>query len=147
MERRELMQGAGLMALAGLATQALAQATDPHAHHHHGSDGKVSALTTSAADCLSKGETCLAHCHILMGEGDKAMAGCAKSVNQMLAICAALHKVSAQGGSQLKAMARVAANTCEECEKECRKHEKKHPECKACADSCADCLKQCKAAA
>lgn len=150
MERRELMQGAGLMALTGLATQALAQSSapaDPHAHHHHNSGGKVSALTTAAADCLSKGETCLAHCHILMGEGDKDMAGCAKAVNQMLAICAALHKVSAQGGSQLKAMARVAANTCEECEKECRKHEKKHAECKACAEGCAECLKQCKAVA
>ncbi|MEY2687400.1 MAG: hypothetical protein RL375_1598 [Pseudomonadota bacterium] len=146
MERRDVMQGAGLMALAGLAGQALAQAADPHAHHHH-SDGKVSALTTAAADCLSKGETCLAHCHILMGEGDKSMAGCAKSVNQMLAICGALHKVSAQGGSQLKAMARVAASVCEECEKECRKHEKKHAECKACAEGCAECLKQCKAVA
>lgn len=150
MERRELFQGAGLMALAGLTTQALAQtaapASDPHAHHHHhhGASGP-SALTTSAADCLSKGEACLAHCIVLLGDGDKAMAGCAASVNQMLAICTALHKLSAQNASQLKGMARLAASVCDECEKECRKHANKHAECKACADACVECAKQCKA--
>ncbi|MFM2067124.1 MAG: hypothetical protein RLZZ584_2033 [Pseudomonadota bacterium] len=148
MQRRHMVQGAGAMALAGLATQVLAQSSapaDPHAHHHHGG-GKASALTTAAADCVTKGEACLAHCLVLLGNGEKEMASCARSVNQLLAICGALHKVSAQDGSQLKALARLSAAVCEECEKECRKHEKKHAECKACADSCAECLKQCKAA-
>jgi Cys-rich four helix bundle protein (predicted Tat secretion target) len=149
MERRDVMQGAGLMALAGLAGQALAQSSapaDPHAHHHHAASGP-SALTTAAADCVVKGEACLAHCLVLLGDGEKEMAGCAKSVNQLLAICGALTKVSGQNGSQLKALARLSASVCEECEKECRKHEKKHAECKACAESCAECAKQCKAAA
>jgi Cys-rich four helix bundle protein (predicted Tat secretion target) len=147
MERRELMQGAGVLALAGLATRAMAQASvpaDPHAHHHHGGS-KTSALTASAADCLSKGEACLAHCLVLLSDGNKEMAACAQSVNQMLAICGALHKVSAQSGTQLKALASLASGVCDECEKECRKHGDKHAECKACADSCAECSKQCKA--
>jgi Cys-rich four helix bundle protein (predicted Tat secretion target) len=150
MERRELFQGLGLAALTGLAGKALAQASapeaDPHAHHHHHHAASgPSALTTAAADCLSKGEACLAHCLVLLGQGDKQMAGCAQSVNQMLAICNALHKLSAQNASQLKAMARLAASVCDECEKECRKHADKHAECKACADGCVECSKQCKA--
>jgi Cys-rich four helix bundle protein (predicted Tat secretion target) len=151
MQRRDLIEGAGLIALATLAAQAAAQtapqtATDPHAHHHHGAGGP-SALTQAANDCVATGDACLAHCLVLLGQGDKDMAGCAQSVNQLLAICGALAKVSAQGGSQLKALARLSANVCEECEQACRKHEKQHAECKACAESCAACAKQCKAAA
>jgi Cys-rich four helix bundle protein (predicted Tat secretion target) len=119
---------------------------DPHAHHHHGASGPT-ALTTAAADCVTKGEACLAHCLVLLGNGDKEMAPCAQSVNQLLAICGALMKVSGQNGSKLRALAQLSASVCEECEKECRKHEKKHAECKACAESCAECLKQCKAVA
>jgi Cys-rich four helix bundle protein (predicted Tat secretion target) len=82
-----------------------------------------------------------------LGQGEKDLAGCAQWVNQLLAICGALAKVSMQRGSQLKALARLSSSVCEECEKECRKHEKKHAECKACAESCAECAKRCKAAA
>lgn len=104
-------------------------------------------MTVSAADCLVKGETCLAHCIELMGQGDKEMAGCAASVNQMLAMCTALQKVSVQNGSQLKSLARAVAAACDDCEKECRKHASKHAECKACGEACVECAKQCKATA
>lgn len=147
MQRRNLIEGAGVMALAALATQAAAQnPADAHAHHHHAPAGP-SKLTTAAVDCVTKGEACLAHCLVLLGQGEKEMASCARSVNQLLAICGALVKVSLQSGSQLKALAKLSAAVCEECEKECRKHEKKHAECKACAEACAECAKQCKAAA
>jgi Cys-rich four helix bundle protein (predicted Tat secretion target) len=146
MQRRNLIQGAGVMALASVATQAVAQAATGSHAHHHGSGGP-SPLTATAFDCVTKAEACLAHCLVLLGQGEKEMAGCAKSVNQLLAICGALAKVSVQAGSHLKALARLSASVCEECEKECRKHEKKHAECKACAESCVECAKQCKAAA
>lgn len=146
MQRRNLIEAAGLAVLASLASQATAQAAaDPHAHHH--ASGGPSKLTSAAFDCVTKGEACLAHCLVLLGQGEKDMAACARSVNQLLAICGALAKVSVQAGSQLKALARLSASVCEECEKECRKHEKKHAECKACAEACAECAKQCKAAA
>lgn len=149
MDRRTLFQGATAAALSALAGSAAAAAVeDEHSHHHmHGDGNKNQNLIASASDCLTKGEACLSHCLVLLGDGEKEMAACARSVNQMLAICTALHKVAVQDGSMLPAMAKVAAQTCEACEKECRKHAKKHAECKACADSCADCLKQCKAIA
>jgi Cys-rich four helix bundle protein (predicted Tat secretion target) len=149
MDRRTLIQTAAssatAAALTAFAAAASAQPADPHAHHHHGA-AMNEELIGSAIACLSTGEACLAHCLVLLGQGDKEMAACAQSVNQLLAICSALHKVAIQQGSALKDLARVAAKTCDECEKACRKHASKHAECKACADACADCVQQCKAA-
>ena len=76
--------------------------------------------------------------------GDKEMAACAKSVNEMLAVCAALQRLATTDSRFLPKYATLAGEVCEACEKECRKHETKHAECKACADSCAVCLKECK---
>ncbi len=146
MDRRSLIQTAATSALAALATTAAAQSKDTHAHHHHGGSANE-GLIAAAAACLGTGQACLAHCLVLLGNGEKEMAACAQSVNQLLAICDALHKVAIQQGTALKDLARLAAKTCDECEKACRKHANKHAECKACADACADCVKECKAVA
>lgn len=142
MERREMLGTMGALALAGIAANVAAA---DHEHHHHAGT-KHQDLINSAADCISKGEICLAHCLVLLGEGNKAMASCAQSVSQMLALCGALQKLAAQSAPQTKALAKVALDACTECEKECKKHEDKHAECKACRESCLDCIKQCKAA-
>ena len=147
MERRNVLAGFAATALAGIASAATEAAHDHHQHHQHHGHGKANygSLARSAADCLTTGEACMAHCHVLLGEGDKAMAACAQSVNQLLAVCSALQKLAAQQSSYVKSMARLALDVCQECEKECRKHEKKHQECAACADACASCVKECKA--
>ena len=144
MERREMLGTLGALAMAGIAAKT-ANAAEDHSHHH-GGGAKFQALIDSTGDCIAKGETCLAHCLVLLGDGDKSMAGCSKAVNQMLALCGALQKVAAQGSKLTPALARVALDACTECEKECKKHEDKHAECKACRQSCLDCIKQCKAA-
>lgn len=141
MERREMLKTVGALAAAGMAAQALAA---DHDHHHH-HDGKFDALIASTGDCIAKGELCLAHCLTLLGNGDKAMAECAKSVNQMLAMCTALQKLAAQDAPATKALAKVTLDVCVDCEKACKKHADKHMECKACAEACTDCIKQCKA--
>lgn len=143
MRRRDLVQSIAVTALAGVAMQALAQ---NHAHHHGGS-APYQELIDSTAGCVTKGEACMAHCLVLLGQGDKTMAGCAQSVNQMLAVCNALLKLAAQNAKATKALAKLAGDVCADCEKECRKHAEKHSECKACADACADCIRQCKAVA
>jgi Cys-rich four helix bundle protein (predicted Tat secretion target) len=145
MERREMLGTLGALALAGVAAHN-AIATEDHSHHHSGG-AKYQPLINATGDCVAKGEACLAHCLILMGDGDKSMAGCAKAVNQMLALCGALQKLAAQSAPQTKALAKVALDACTECEKECKKHADKHAECKACRESCLECIKQCKAIA
>ena len=141
MERREMMTAAGALALAAVTANAIA--AGEHDHHHMGS--KNQALIDAAGDCAAKGDACLAHCLVLLGEGDKVMAACAQSVNQTIAVCSALQRLAAQNSPYLGRFAKLAIDVCADCEKECRKHEKKHAECKACADSCAECIKQCKA--
>jgi Cys-rich four helix bundle protein (predicted Tat secretion target) len=140
MERREMLGAIGALAMAGVATPAAAQQHD-HTHHHGHAANKFAALGAAAGDCVVKGDACLAHCLVLLGDGDKPMAECAKSVNQMLAICGAVQKLGAQGAPFTGKLTKLALDVWAECEKECRKHEKKHVECKACADACADCIK------
>jgi len=142
MDRRELMQGAGAIVVAALGSAALAAEHDHH--EHHGAGGNQS-LIAATGNCVEKGELCLAHCLVLLGDGDKEMAACAKSVNQMLAVCSALQKLASQSSKQAPALAKVALESCAECEKECKKHEDMHAECKACAEACAACGKECKA--
>ena len=150
MDRREVLKGAGAAVMAALAANALAADTkgahDHHDHEHmHGAANNLTPLILAAADCAQKGDLCLAHCLVLLGNGDKEMAACAKSVNQTIAICHALETLGGQGSKYAASLAKVAMDACKECEDECRKHENKHAECKACADACAACYKQCKA--
>ncbi len=142
MQRRQMIGTAAGFAAAAFAVKASAQ--QDHAHHmHHGSP--FQALVSSSGECVAAGEACLAHCLVLLADGDKAMAECAQSVNQLLAVCTALQKLAAQQSKFTKAFAKQALEVCTDCEKSCRKHEKKHAECKACADACAACAKECKA--
>ena len=138
MDRRDVLKGAGAIALAALASSAQAEM---HEHHHGGPAN--AKLIGSASNCIEKGQVCLAHCLSLLGDGDKDMAGCAKSVNQMLAICSALQQLAAQESAHLAEMAKLAAQACKECEAECKKHADKHAPCKSCMEACADCRKEC----
>jgi Cys-rich four helix bundle protein (predicted Tat secretion target) len=141
MNRRDLMTGTAVLAMAGGAL-----AKDEHDHAHHGHDATVQQdLIAATADCVTKGQLCISHCLTLLGQGDKEMAACAKSVNQMLALCGALQSLATQQSAFVPAVAKTTLAVCEACEKECRKHEKKHAECKACADACAQCIRQCRA--
>ena len=144
MNRRELLQSAAALTIAAASTSVSA-AEDHMNHHNHGGGSKYQALQNAAADCVVKGEACIAHCLVLLGQGDKSMADCAKAVNQMLALCGALRNLSAQQSSYTASLAKVALSACTDCEKECRKHEYEHAECQVCAESCAECIVQCKA--
>jgi Cys-rich four helix bundle protein (predicted Tat secretion target) len=141
---------AGAALLAGVAQAQ--QKDDPkpagggHEHHHHGA-GKYAAVSGTARVCVEKGEICAAHCIELLAEGDKAMAACARSVSDMLAVCRGLASLAARESRYVPAYAKLAAEVCKACEDECRKHEDKHVQCKDCAESCAACAKECKAIA
>ena len=106
---------------------------------------KYQSLIEATGDCISKGEVCLAHCLMMLADGNSEMAVCAKTVNQTLAICRALQSLAAQGSPLTAALAKVAVDACLDCEKECRKHEDEHQACKACREACSECVKQCKA--
>lgn len=143
MNRREWL--AGGIALAGAALVGNAQAAaHEHDHgHQHGASASA-ALTLAISDCIQKGEVCLNHCIELLGQGEKEMAACAKTVNEVLAVCGALQQLANQNSKQLAKMAAIAMDVCKECEDECKKHASKHESCKVCGESCAACYAECK---
>jgi len=134
MNRRQVLSGVGFLAVAaGTVEQGLSQ----------GSAGVPNkALVATSSDCVSKGEICLSHCIDILASGDKSMAACAKSVDELLAVCGALHALAAQGAPSLGKLASVALDVCRRCEAECKKHA--HPPCKDCATACAACAAECK---
>lgn len=142
MDRRAFLGSAGLMALSAAASAVAAEApADAHAHHHHA--GAYPAVAATAGDCVKYGQVCIDHCLSLLGNGDKSLAGCARSVQQMLPLCTALQQLAVQRSAYLPALAKVALQACQDCEKECRKHEKQHTQCLDCANACAACAKEC----
>jgi len=149
MNRRDAFLNTGTVLLAAASGASLAEDMEhdhskmEHDHSHmHGSP--LQGLIAATADCAAKGQSCVAHCLVLLADGDKAMARCAQSVNQTIALCNALESLAAQQSALVPALAKVTLEACEQCEKECRKH-LQHAQCKACAESCVACIKECKA--
>ncbi|PWU16018.1 MAG: four-helix bundle copper-binding protein [Bdellovibrio sp.] len=99
-------------------------------------------LLDYSADCTKKGELCLQHCVESLSTGNKSMAACAASVREMLTYCHALTEGVARKSKHVKALAKIALETCKDCETECRKH-KNMEVCLQCAESCAACAKEC----
>jgi|SRR5450631_2260538 Cys-rich four helix bundle protein (predicted Tat secretion target) len=97
MNRRELLE---VVAVTGLAGVTAAQAADPpvtgHEHHDHAAMiGKYGDLVAATSHCVNKGETCIAHCLTLLGDGEKELAACAKTVQDVTASCTALRQLAA----------------------------------------------------
>jgi Cys-rich four helix bundle protein (predicted Tat secretion target) len=126
MDRRELLVGAGALALASIARGA--PKDKPAA---------APSLVDVASDCERKAEACLTHCLMMFSSGDTSMAACAAAVRETLATSHALVTLASANSKHLKEQAKVCAAVCKDCEAECRKHEAKMAVCKECADACA----------
>ncbi len=133
MNRRDVLVGAGALALAAVAKAA--PKDKPGETHHH--DAAAAPLVDATADCLKKGEACEQHCFTLLGSGDTSMAACAMAVRDMLASARSLLTLASAGSKYTKATARVCADICKDCEAECKKHAAQHQPCKDCGDACA----------
>ena len=140
LQRRNFVLAAGSLAVA--AATASSNTFASNAHHHHGPSH--SGLVTASSHCVATGNACIAHCLMLLGDGDSEMAECAKTVQLMMPMCDAVGYHAAANSKHLKKMVKLCMAICDDCEKACRKHEDKHKECKACAESCADMIATCK---
>ncbi|HRH74800.1 MAG TPA: Csp1 family four helix bundle copper storage protein, partial [Zoogloea sp.] len=124
MNRRDALFATGALLAAGAASAAA-----DHSHHHAGPHPWQAVLDT-AGICIEKGEVCLTHCIMLMGEGDKTMAACASSVREMLATCRALITLAGAESKFAPKLAALCVDVCKACEAECKKHADKHKACK-----------------
>ena len=112
LQRRNFVLAAGSLAVAAATASTNAFASNKHQHH----GASHSGLVTASSHCVATGNTCIAHCLMLLGDGDSKMAECAKTVQLMMPMCDA-------------AGYHAAANS---------------KECTACAESCADMIAACK---
>jgi Cys-rich four helix bundle protein (predicted Tat secretion target) len=129
MNRRELLVGASVIAVASTAVAAGKE--PPRAR-----DVGYGPLIDDAFDCEKKGEACLTHCIAMLSTGDPAMGGCAAAVRDMLASVRALGVLATGNSKNARALAKTCGDICRDCEAECRKHDK-HPVCHECAEACA----------
>lgn len=155
MNRREFIATTGAGAAVALFAQT-AMAAEQGGHNHgaapntpqpgrpRGGPHPRQALLQATSHCLTVGQICLQHTMMMLSTGDIAMAACAKSVSDMGAVCAALQHLAAADSPHLPALAKVAAEVCDTCEKECRKHEAMHFICKECAEACKACAVECR---
>ena len=134
MNRRELILATGALAVSGAASAAPDAGTAP---------GKPPNLVELGSACIQVGEECQAHCFKELAAGDTSLAGCARSVTMMLAMCRALVTAAAQGSPRLKDVARVCGQVCRDCEKECKPHAGHHDICRRCMESCRACATGC----
>ena len=106
MDRREMLGSMGVLAMTALVseTQAVEHQHD-HSHHNHGA--KNQALVDSASDCVKTGEACINHCLDLLAQGDKEMAACAKSVNELLSVCSAVLRLATMDSKFLPKLAKL----------------------------------------
>ena len=106
---------------------------------------KSQALAKSASDCILTGEACLEHCLRVLASGDTSMADCARSVQQLLAVCRASMSLAAMGSEFTAEIAALCAKACGACAENCQPHIAHHQECKACYESCIEAQKACAA--
>ena len=133
---------ASALSLAGIASRALAADSMPAGHAHHTSGSRYADLVSATSNCISTGDACLSHCLILLGQGDKELATCARTVRDTIAACTALRELAAADSPHVKALAKVVSGICSDCEAECKKHEK-HSVCRDCEKACHDCKELC----
>jgi Cys-rich four helix bundle protein (predicted Tat secretion target) len=105
---------------------------------------KPRSLVETATDCLSKGERCAQHCRSELKKGNKAMAECLETVEDMLAAVAALVKIAAHESKHLAAFAKVCGAMCRDCIASCEPHVKHMVECQDCLTACEACEKACR---
>jgi len=133
-DRRDVLRmGVGLVALAGVARAA----EDASGKSAPGPSQPLRTLAKAIGECVGVGNECLAHCLTLLGSGDTSLADCAKTVRDMLAVCAATQALVASNSTHMKPAVQLCLDVCTDCERACRKHEGHHAVCKACADACA----------
>lgn len=135
-QRRDVLAGAGALLVAGVAHRGVQDASA--AQHAHHAPSKTTVLLDNVIACGATGELCIDHCFELLKGGDTAIAGCAESVHEMLAVNAALQTLASMNSPRLGEVARAALPVYENCRAQCEKHADKHEICKKCAATCVD---------
>ena len=143
MNRRDVIAGAGAAIAASVASSLLSK--NQGVAFAAGGNALLSELSL----CIEKGKTCQAFCIEEMAKGNKEMAKCSRTINDMLAICEAMQSLVAYSSDRAKEMSAVCIKACQVCAEACEEHKshwahKMHLESKACHEACVALVKSLK---
>ena len=100
------------------------------------------ALIRAVQSCIESGQLCQARCLVRLGEGEKAMAACTRTVTEMIALSQALAAIAAASAPSLRALAGISRDVCRRCQRACLVHAEEEPSCRECATSCGAALRE-----
>jgi len=141
--RRDILAGAGALALAAITASPAFAEDDAHQHHHADANPNAEAIKT-ANECVAAGQACIAHCIEMIKGGDTSMGECNAAVHISVQMCQTLAILALNNSKLLKDFAKICIISCTDCEAACRKHEKTMAPCAACAKACRNCIETCK---
>jgi Cys-rich four helix bundle protein (predicted Tat secretion target) len=155
MNRRQLIERAAPALVAAVpalwaTASAAAAKVEPsgHAHHHPASSAKAAAmhegclprrhtgLVAPFQACTAATSVCIAHCQVLLAQGDKGMAACLRTALDCDVTCSAVLKAATLNSDYTAALAKTALLAMEACVQACKPHIAHHAECRECHDAC-----------
>lgn len=147
MHRRTLVRSGLVMGAALAATVSRAQ-TD-HSHHNHAAmataapQGKPAPAGFIAAyqECLAAAGACIAHCQVLLAQGDKSLGACLRTALDTDLTCSATLRAATLQSAYLGALAKTSVTAMQACIEACKPHVDHHAECKRCHDACLAAVK------
>ncbi len=135
MQRRHFVFAAAAATLSSAASAQHQHVHDPAAMAPV-APRKYDALIAPFQTCIQAGQVCAAHCNVLLGEGDRSMAACQRTVLDTLAVCQSVATLAGYGSAFAGSMAKQAVPVMQACVEACKPHIAHHAECKACHDAC-----------
>ncbi|MEQ1807065.1 MAG: hypothetical protein ABL900_16935 [Burkholderiaceae bacterium] len=144
MQRRgffRLSAATAALGLTALATGRAGAQDKPHDHKamlaaQGAKAPRYNDLIPPFQDCTKAISACIAHCQVLLANGDKSVGRCLRTALDCDVTCGAALKAAALNSNYTPALARTAKASMEACVKACKPHIEHHAECKACHDAC-----------
>lgn len=146
MHRRSVLRASLLL---GAAAATAARAQTDHSHHDHGAMAPAAPKGTAAPagfisayqECVAAANACIAHCQVLLAQGDKSLGACLRTALDSELTCSATLRAATLQSPYLGALAKTSVAAMQACIEACKPHVAHHAECKRCHDACVAAVK------
>jgi len=116
--------------------QAKGKAGEAAIAHEHCLPRRFDAVVGPFQACTVAMGNCIAHCQMMLADGDTSMADCLRTALDADVVCNATLRAASLNSKLTPALAAVAVTAMEACVAACKPHVEHHAECKACHDAC-----------
>lgn len=104
--------------------------------HEHCMPRRFDAVVAPFQACTVAMGNCIAHCQMMLADGDTSMADCLRTALDADVVCNATLRAATLNSTLTPALAGVSVTAMEACVAACKPHVAHHAECKACHDAC-----------